>query len=398
MNETMERTTESAVSATLDQAERSRYSRHIMLPEIGEAGQRKLKEGSVLLIGAGGLGSPAALYLAAAGVGHIGIVDPDNVDESNLQRQVLYGTSDKGEPKTDQAKKRLLDLNPGLEVSTWKEWFAPGNALDIARDFDIILDGADNFSARYLSNDAAVLLNKPNVHGSIYRFEGQVSVFKRGDGPCYRCMYPDPPAAGTVPSCGEIGVLGVLPGLVGTMQATEAIKLILGIGSPLIGRLLMYDALAMRFRELRVPRDPDCPICGDHPKISDLSDYDYPNLCLTGETPTQNGDGSMGIPEISVKELARMREEGVPHTLIDVREPGEYEGANIGGTLIPLGQLRDRMDEIPAEGDVVIHCRSGGRSGQAVAMLMAAGRSNVRNLAGGIHAWSDQIDPSLPKV
>jgi len=382
----------------LTSPELTRYSRHIMLPEIGETGQRRLKEGSVLLIGAGGLGSPAALYLAAAGVGHIGLVDPDNVDESNLQRQVLYGTSDRGEPKTERARRRLLDLNPNIHISTWREWFTPENAPDIARDFDIILDGADNFSARYLSNDTAVLLDKPNVHGSIYRFEGQVSVFKKGDGPCYRCMFPDPPEAGTVPSCGEIGVLGVLPGIVGTLQATEAIKLLLGIGETLIGRLLMYDALSMRFRELRVPRDPACPICGDHPQISDLSDYDYPNLCLTGTAPIQNREGSMGIPEISVEELARMRDEGVPHTLIDVREPMEYEGANIGGTLIPLGQLSARIDEIPAEGDVIVHCRSGGRSGRAVAMLMAAGRANVRNLAGGIHAWSDRIDPSLPKV
>lgn len=387
--------------AEFDSAERLRYSRHIMLPEIGEEGQRRLKEGSVLLIGGGGLGSPAALYLAAAGVGHIGIIDPDTVDQSNLQRQILYGTSDQGEAKSTAARRRLRDLNPHIEISTWTDLFSVSNGMEIARDFDIILDGADNFSARYLSNDVAVLSGKPNVHGSIFRFEGQVSVLngKNGgeQGPCYRCMYPDPPEPGSVPSCGEIGVLGVLPGIIGTLQATEAVKLLLGIGEPLVGRLLLYDALAMRFRELRVPRDPDCPICGSQPQISDLSDYDYPNLCIAGSQQSTDRQHSMSIPEITVEELARMREEGVPHTLIDVRERNEYEFANLGGTLIPLGEVPARMDEIPAEGEVVIQCRSGGRSGQAVAMLMAAGRTNVKNLVGGILAWSDKIDPSVPK-
>lgn len=378
--------------------ERRRYSRHTMLPEVGEEGQRRLKEGSVLLIGAGGLGSPAALYLAAAGVGHIGLIDPDAVDESNLQRQVLYGAADQGGAKIDAARRRLADLNPHIEISTWREYFTPENGRAIARDFDIILDGADNFSARYLSNDVAVLLDKPNVHGAIYRFEGQVSVFKKGEGPCYRCMYPDPPAPGTVPSCGDVGVLGVLPGVVGTLQATEAVKLLIGIGEPLIGRLLMYDALRMRFRELAVSRDPSCPICGTDPTISDLADYDYPNLCLSGDGSTsQQQNRAMAIPEISVEELARMRAEGVPHTLVDVREQNEYDFANLGGIHIPLGQVHSRMAEIPADGDVIIHCRSGARSGQAVAMLMAAGRNNVRNLAGGILAWSDKIDPSVPK-
>ncbi len=378
--------------------ERRRYSRHTMLPEVGEEGQRRLKEGSVLLIGAGGLGSPAALYLAAAGVGHIGLIDPDAVDESNLQRQVLYGAADQGATKIDAARRRLADLNPHIEISTWREYFTPENGTAIARDFDIILDGADNFSARYLSNDVAVLLDKPNVHGAIYRFEGQVSVFKKGEGPCYRCMYPDPPAPGTVPSCGDVGVLGVLPGVVGTLQATEAVKLLIGIGEPLIGRLLMYDALRMRFRELAVPRDPSCPLCGTDPTISDLADYDYPNLCLSGDGSTlQQQNRAMAIPEISVEELARMRAEGVPHTLVDVREQNEYDFANLGGIHIPLGQVHSRMAEIPADGDVIIHCRSGARSGQAVAMLMAAGRNNVRNLAGGILAWSDKIDSSVPK-
>ena len=395
-------TTVSVPEPVFDAAERLRYSRHIMLPEIGESGQRRLKEGSVLLIGAGGLGSPAALYLAAAGVGHIGLVDPDTVDDSNLQRQVLFGTDDQGNAKTDAAYKRLTHLNPHIQVSTFQEYFNAENGLKIAEDYDIILDGADNFSARYVSNDVAVLLGKPNVHGSIYRFEGQVSVLNGGEGdargPCYRCMYPDPPDPGTVPSCGEIGVLGVLPGIVGTLQATEALKLLLGIGEPLIGRLMLYDALAMSFRELRVARDPNCPICGEDPQISDLSDYDYPNLCLTGEdSPTDNRTNAMSIPEISVEELARMRNENVPHTLIDVREPSEYEVANLGGTLIPLGEVQARMDEIPAEGEVIVQCRSGGRSGQAVSMLMAAGRTNVKNLAGGILAWSDKIDPSVPK-
>ena len=389
-------------STPFDAAERLRYSRHIMLPEIGEEGQQRLKQGSVLLIGAGGLGSPAALYLAAAGVGHIGLIDPDTVDDSNLQRQVLYGTDDHGVDKTKAAYKRLSDLNPHIEISTWTEHFSPENGMQVAQDFDIILDGADNFSARYLSNDVAVLLGKPNVHGSIYRFEGQATVLNGGEGttkgPCYRCMYPDPPEAGTVPSCGEIGVLGVLPGIIGTLQATEAIKLLLGIGEPLIGRLLLYDALSMRFRELRVPRDPHCPICGDNPQISDLADYDYPNLCIAGTDPSTNKRGnSMSIPEITVEELAQMRKENVPHTLIDVREQNEYDFANIGGTLIPLGQVQSRMDEIPAEGEVILQCRSGGRSGQAATILMAAGRTNVKNLVGGILAWSDKVDPSVPK-
>ncbi len=368
-----------------------------MLPEIGEEGQRRLKGASILLVGGGGLGSPAALYLAAAGVGRIGIIDGDRVDESNLQRQVLYGVGDRGEAKVEAARRRLLDLNPEVEIEGIGELLTAENGMELASGYDIILDGADNFPTRYLCNDLSVLLKKPLVHGSIFKFEGQVSVFGYDDGPCYRCIYPEPPPEGTVPSCGEIGVLGVLPGIVGTLQATEALKLMLGIGTPLSGRILLYDSLQMSFRELRIGRDPDCPVCGKNPAIRSLSDYRYKELCLTGNYTTNRRTTDMSIPAITVEELAQWREEGKPHTLIDVREPNEYEFANIGGTLIPLGEVQNRMDEIPTEGDVVLMCRSGGRSGQAVAMLAAAGRTNVKNLTGGILAWADKVDPSVPK-
>ena len=386
--------------SNLTSSERLRYSRHIMLPEIGEEGQKRLKESSVLLVGVGGLGSPAALYLAAAGVGRIGLVDGDRVDESNLQRQVIYTVSDRGEGKAEVAARRLAELNPEIRIESHECRLTPENGTEIASEYDMILDGADNFSTRYLCNDLAVLLNKPLVHGSIFKFEGQVSVFGLDDGPCYRCIYPDPPPEGSVPSCGEIGVLGILPGIVGTLQATESLKLMLGLGSPLSGRILLYDSLQMAFRELRVRRDPDCPVCGDHPKIHDLSSYDYGELCLATDRQSQHHKRrrtDMSVRSISVEELAQWREEGKEHTLIDVREPNEYEFANIGGTLIPLSEVQSRMDEIPEEGDVVIMCRSGGRSGQAAAMLSAAGRTNVINLTGGILDWADKVDSSIPK-
>ncbi|MEZ4784446.1 MAG: molybdopterin-synthase adenylyltransferase MoeB [Candidatus Kapaibacterium sp.] len=378
-------------------SERRRYSRHIMLPEIGEAGQQRLKESSILLVGTGGLGSPAALYLAAAGVGRIGLVDGDRVDESNLQRQVLYGVSDRGEAKAEAAARRLADLNPEIEIEAHNTLLTPENAFEIVANYDMVLDGADNFSTRYLCNDLSIMLKKPLVHGSIFKFEGQVSVFGYEEGPCYRCIYPEPPPEGTVPSCGEIGVLGVLPGIIGTLQATEAIKLMLGLGTSLAGRILLYDSLQMTFREIRVRRDPDCPVCGDDPVIQQLSDYQYRELCLTTDYQSQQRPTTMSIPSITVEELAQWREEGKAHTLIDVRESNEYEFANIGGTLIPLGEVQARMDEIPTEGDVVMMCRSGGRSGQAAAMLAAAGRTNIINLTGGILAWADKVDTTIPK-
>ena len=382
----------------LTTSEQHRYSRHIMLPEIGEEGQQKLKESSLLLVGAGGLGSPAALYLAAAGVGRIGVVDGDVVDESNLQRQVLYGASDRGEAKAEVAGHKLSDLNPDIEIEVLAEELTPENGVEIVSSYDILLDGADNFSTRYLCNDLSVLRKKPLVHGSIYKFEGQVSVFGLEDGPCYRCLYPEPPLEGTVPSCGEIGVLGVLPGIIGTLQATEAIKLFLGLGKPLSGRILLYNALHMSFRELSVEPDSACPICGRNPSITELADYRYNELCSTRDKENRNKSKErMSIPAITVEELAQWREEGKPHMLIDVREQNEYDFANIGGRLIPLGEVQSRINEIPEDGDVVIMCRSGGRSGQAVKMLTTAGRTNVKNLTGGILAWADSIDSSIPK-
>ena len=380
--------------------ETRRYSRHILLPEIGLAGQTKLKESSVLLIGAGGLGSPIALYLAAAGVGHLGIIDADVVDESNLQRQIIHGTSSLGRPKTESARERIGDLNPHVDVTLHDEPFVSANAMAIAAGYDVIIDGTDNFPTRYLSNDVAVFLGKPNIYGSIYRFEGQVSVFHAPHGPCYRCLYSEPPPPGMVPSCAEGGVLGILPGVIGTLQATEAIKILLGIGEPLIGRLMIYDALAMRFRELKLRRDPACPVCGDNPTITEPIDYE--EFCGVPAhdrtTSTSNStNNSMANGEITVEELARMRQSGEPHTLIDVREPAEFAVANIGGTLIPLGELDKRAGEIPREGPVFVHCKMGGRSAQAVAYLKSLGYTNVSNVAGGINAWSERIDTAVPK-
>jgi adenylyltransferase/sulfurtransferase len=379
--------------------ETRRYSRHILLPEIGMAGQTKLKESSVLLIGAGGLGSPIGLYLAAAGVGHLGIVDADVVDESNLQRQIIHGTSSLGRAKTESARERIADLNPHVEVTLYDEPFVSSNAMAIAESYDVIIDGTDNFPTRYLSNDVAVFLGKPNVYGSIYRFEGQVSVFHSPHGPCYRCLYSEPPPPGMVPSCAEGGVLGILPGVIGTLQATEALKLLLGIGEPLIGRLMIYDALAMRFRELKLRRDPACPVCGDNPTIT--APIDYEEFCGVPAhdripSTSNNTDNEMTTGDITVEELARIRERGEPHTLIDVREPGEYAVANIGGALIPLAELEKRAGEIPREGPVYVHCKMGGRSARAVAYLKSLGYTNVRNVAGGINAWSERIDKSVP--
>ena len=392
---------------TLSNEEIRRYSRHLILPEIGMAGQRRLKESSVLLVGAGGLGSPVALYLAAAGVGRIGIVDPDVVDESNLQRQVLHGTASLGVAKVESARDRLADINPNVEVTPIREPFTGATAMAVAADYDMIIDGTDNFPTRYLSNDVAVLLGKPNIYGSIFRFEGQVSVFWAERGPCYRCLFPEPPPPGVVPSCAEGGVLGILPGVIGTLQATEALKVLTGIGEPLVGRLLLYDALAMRFRELKIPKDPGCPVCGTSPTITAPVDYEafcgVPAFDTGNTTPSADGhtksteDKTMAVPEVSVEELAKMRESGEPITLIDVREPNEYEVANLGGTLIPLGELENRTGEVPRDGRVIVHCKLGGRSARAVEYLQSQGYTNVENLAGGITAWSERVDPSVPK-
>lgn len=372
----------------LTPAELQRYARHLAMPEFGLAGQRKLKAAKVLCIGAGGLGSPISMYLAAAGVGCLGLVDPDVVEVSNLQRQLLFGQSDVGRPKLEAARDRLMDINPHLEVRLHREMFTAANARAIAADYDVIIDGTDNFPTRYLSNDTAVWQRKPNVYGSILRFEGQVAVFAPHlDAPCYRCMSPAPPKPGLVPSCAEGGVLGVLPGLVGTLQALEAIKLITGIGQPLLGRLLHVDTLSLRFRTFNLRRDPDCPVCGDHPTITEP--IDYQGFC--GMTPPPN------IPTLTVQELHEKRQKGEDHFLLDVREPGEYAFGHIeGSTLIPLGEVAARIVEIPQDRTVLVHCRSGMRSAKAVAALQEQGHPDVWNVEGGILAWSREIDPSVP--
>ncbi|CEK13792.1 molybdopterin-synthase adenylyltransferase MoeB [Chthonomonas calidirosea] len=372
-----------------------RYSRHLILPEVGLEGQKRLKAAKVLLIGAGGLGSPLALYLAAAGVGTIGLVDFDAVDLTNLQRQVIHGTNDVGRSKLESAKETILDINPHVEVIGFEERFTSQNALEIARDFDIIIDGTDNFPTRYLTNDVCALLGKPNVYGSIFRFEGQASVFWAGHGPCYRCLFPEPPPPGLVPSCAEGGVLGVLPGIVGCIQAIEAIKLILGIGNPLIGRLLTFNALKMQFRELRLRRDPACPLCGENPTIHELIDYEEFCGIRGEEAPPPQLDE---VEEITVQELKRRMDAGERLTIIDVREPHEYAIARIPGTqLIPLGQIEERAHELDPNQEIILHCRSGKRSAEALLKLKAKGFKHLKNLKGGILAWSEEIDPSVPK-
>ena len=377
----------------LSNQEVARYSRHLILPEVGMEGQLKLKAASVLCIGAGGLGSPVAMYLAAAGVGRIGIVDFDVVDYSNLQRQIIHGTTDVGRPKLESARDSLSEINPEVRVELHDVALSSQNALDLLGGYDIIVDGTDNFPTRYLVNDACVILGKPNAYGSIFRFEGQVSVFATSDGPCYRCMFPEPPPPGLVPSCAEGGVLGILPGVVGTLQATEAIKLILGAGEPLIGRFVIYDALKARFRELKVRRDPECPVCGDHPTVTELIDYEQ----FCGVVPTTTAEVADGA-DVTVDELkARLNDQdGV--FILDVRDPPEYEICRIpGSTLIPLGDLPARLQELEGRDDMVVHCKSGVRSAKAVKILHDAGFKNARNLRGGILRWIDQIDPTLPK-
>ena len=377
---------------TLSNEEILRYSRHLIMPEVGMEGQQKLKAARVLCIGAGGLGSPLALYLAAAGVGTLGIVDFDVVDYTNLQRQIIHTTADVGRKKLDSATEKLKAINPFLNIRTFETKLTSENALEILADFDIIADGTDNFPTRYLVNDACVLTGKPNVYGSIFRFEGQASVFATKKGPCYRCLYPAPPPPGLVPSCAEGGVLGILPGLVGVIQATEVIKLILGKGEPLIGRLLLIDALGMKFRELKLRKNPDCPVCGTHPTVSRLIDYNEFCGIRGEETPVTSN-----VPEMQVEELKRALDAGEDIFVLDVREPHEYQICNIGGHLIPLGELPKRVHELDSSREIVAHCRSGVRSAKAVDFLRQAGFRKVRNLAGGILAWADRVDPKVPK-
>ncbi|BBL78165.1 molybdenum cofactor biosynthesis protein MoeB [Rubrobacter xylanophilus] len=377
----------------LTNEEIARYSRHLIMPEVALEGQKKLKQARVLTVGAGGLGAPLAMYLAAAGVGTIGIVDFDVVDESNLQRQIIHGTSDVGRPKLESARETIEDINPNVKVETFGEALSSENALDIFRDFDIIVDGTDNFPTRYLVNDACVLLGKPNVYGSIFRFEGQASVFYAEEGPCYRCLYPEPPPPGLVPSCAEGGVLGILPGAIGVIQATETVKLILGIGEPLIGRLLLYDALGMRFREMKLRKDPKCPICGENRTIHELIDYE--EFC--GIPQAQQQEQQNEVPEITVRELKERLDRGENIKVLDVREPHEYQVANIGAPLIPLNELPERMHELNQNDEIAVHCKTGGRSARAVKLLRDAGFQNVYNVKGGITAWSEEIDPSVPK-
>ena len=395
-------TTATAESETLPQLtndELGRYSRHLILPEVGMEGQQRLKAAKVLCVGTGGLGSPLALYLAAAGIGTLGLVDFDTVDSSNLQRQIIHSTKDIGRKKIDSAQEKLNALNPALNVVKHDTMLTSANALEIFAQYDIIADGTDNFQTRYLVNDACVLLNKPNAYGSIFRFEGQASVFATEEGPCYRCLYPEPPPPGLVPSCAEGGVLGILPGIVGVIQATEVIKLILGKGEPLIGRLLLVDALTMRFRELKLRKNPDCPVCGTNPTVTALIDYNQ--FCGIAPEPAQAAQMKTGIPQISVKELKQRLDKKETNNdnflLLDVREPYEFQIAQIGGKLIPQNDVPNRLSELNPDQEILVHCRSGARSQKIAELLKANGFQKVSNVAGGILAWSDEIDPKIQK-
>jgi sulfur-carrier protein adenylyltransferase/sulfurtransferase len=374
----------------------ARYSRHLIMPEVTLEGQKKLKAASILCIGTGGLGSPIALYLAAAGIGRLGLVDPDVVDFSNLQRQILHGTDDVGRKKLNSARDRIKQINPNVQVELYDTLFRSENAKQLVAGYDVIVDGTDNFPTRYLSNDVCVLAKKPNVYGSIFRFDGQCTVFAPHlGGPCYRCMFPEPPPPGMVPSCAEGGVLGVLPGIIGVMQAIEAIKLILGIGEPLIGRLVSFDALKMRFREFTIRRDPKCPVCGDHPTIHDLIDYEQ--FCGLPQAEADNAK-EMQVPTIEARELKAKLDRKEPFVLVDVREPYEYEICRIPGSrLIPLGELPARLSELDSADDIILQCKSGARSARALHILQEAGFKKLSNLEGGITAWAEQVDPSVPK-
>src|SRR5579872_1985148 len=384
-----------APPVSLSKEEILRYSRHLIMPEVGMDGQLKLKNAKVALIGTGGLGAPLGMYLAAAGVGRIGLVDFDVVDFTNLQRQVIHGTKDVGRKKLDSAAETMQDINPYVEIDRHETALTSENALQILKDYDLVVDGTDNFPTRYLVNDACVLLKKPNVYGSIFRFEGQATVFAYEGGPCYRCLYPEPPPPGLVPSCAEGGVLGILPGTIGLIQATETVKLILGSGEPLVGRLLLYDALGMRFRELKLRKNPECPICGDHRTITKLIDYNQ--FCGVPAHAPEPAPG-LAAGEIDVTEVKAKIDRGDPFVLLDVREPHEYQIARIPfSRLIPLGDLPKRVSELHSADEIVAHCKSGMRSAKAVEFLKQAGFKKVKNMKGGILAWSDKVDPSVPK-
>ena len=388
-------TEEKVALPQLDNAEIARYSRHLILPEVGLEGQQKLKAAKVLCVGTGGLGAPLSYYLAAAGIGTLGLVDFDVVDESNLQRQIIHSTNDVGRPKIDSAAEKLKALNPYVNIVKHETMLTSANALEIIKDYDIVADGTDNFPTRYLVNDACVLSgHKPNAYASIFRFEGQASVFATEDGPCYRCLYPEPPPPGLVPSCAEGGVLGILPGLLGVIQATEVIKLILGKGDSLIGRLLLVDSLGMKFRELKLRKNPDCPVCGTYPTVKRLIDYQQFCGIVPEEKPAAMQNG---IPQITPVELKRRLDAGEEVFVLDVREPHEYQIVNIGAPLIPLGDLPNRLNELDPNREIVIHCKSGGRSQRAAEFLQKSGFKNVVNLAGGITAWATDVDPKLPK-
>ena len=387
-----------AEAADLSNEEIGRYSRHLILPEVGLEGQKRLKQASILLVGTGGLGSPLGMYLAAAGIGRLGLVDFAVVDESNLQRQVIHGTKDVGTLKVDSAKASIEDINPNVEVETYNTGLTSDNAMDIISKYDMVIDGTDNFPTRYLVNDACVILGKPNVYGSIFRFEGQSSVFWAEKGPCYRCLYPEPPPPGMVPSCAEGGVIGILPGIVGLIQANEGVKLILGEGSPLIGRLLLFNALDMKFRELKLKKDPSCPVCSENPTVTEL--IDYQEFCGIPAADAQEaaGDEQLADDEITPAQVKEKLDRGDDFVLIDVREPFEWDICNIDGAkLIPLGEVENRIDEIDPDAEIVLHCRTGKRSADAQDILYANGYSNVYNMVGGITRWADDVDPSIPK-
>jgi len=374
----------------------ARYSRHLIMPEVTLEGQKRLKSASILCIGAGGLGSPIALYLGAAGIGRLGLVDADTVDFSNLQRQILHGTRDVGRKKLNSARDRIREVNPNVQVDLYDDFFTAANARQISEPYDIIIDGTDNFPTRYCSNDVAVFQKKPNIYGSIFRFDGQCTVFAPHlGGPCYRCMFPEPPPPGMVPSCAEGGVLGVLPGIIGVMQAIEAVKLIIGIGEPLIGRMIAFDALKMKFREFKLRRDPKCPVCGENPTIKELIDYDQ--FCGIPQAKAAE-EAEAPVPTITVQDLKAKLDRGDKFKLIDVREPFEWDICRIpGATLIPLGQLPSRMSELDSADEIVLQCKSGGRSARALKLLQEAGFSKLNNLEGGITAWAEQVDTSVPK-
>jgi adenylyltransferase/sulfurtransferase len=390
--------TEQITHGPLSADESLRYARHLILPHVGPAGQARLRAARVLVVGAGGLGSPVAMYLAAAGVGTLGIVDFDRVDATNLQRQVIHGTGDVGRLKLDSARDRIAEINPHVQVEGFPQRLTSADAREVVRGFDVVVDGTDNFPTRYLLNDACVLEGKPNVYGSILRWEGQASVFWARQGPCYRCLFAEPPPPHLVPNCAEGGVMGVLPGIVGSIQATEALKLVLGEGETLVGRLLLFDALRMRFREMKLRRDPACPACGDHPTIHELIDYE--RFCGVAEAEPELAMQEGGVPEITPTELKERLDRGDRVTVVDVREPWEWEIGNLGAhgaRLIPLNDLPSRMDELNPEDEIVMQCRSGARSARAAEFLLGQGFDKVSNLEGGILRWSDEVDPSIPK-